>query len=37
MTVCNLPYGVLVCMYDSNTRAADAIKNIETFCDVMRR
>ncbi|KAL4238907.1 hypothetical protein ACF0H5_003614 [Mactra antiquata] len=37
LTVCNLPYGVLVCTYDSHTRVGEAVKAIEYFCDIMRR
>ncbi|XP_045168231.1 uncharacterized protein LOC123531390 [Mercenaria mercenaria] len=37
LTVCNLPYGILVCTYSGHTRAGDAVKAIEKFCDIMRR
>ena len=37
LTVCNLPYGILVCTYSGHTRAGDAVKAIEKFCDMMRR
>ncbi|XP_052768767.1 uncharacterized protein LOC128222307 [Mya arenaria] len=37
LTVCNLPYGILICVYGPTTLPGEAIKAIENFCDVMRR
>lgn len=37
ITVCNLPYGVLICTYNAHTRTGDAVKAIEKFCDAMRK
>ncbi|KAK3093289.1 hypothetical protein FSP39_013677, partial [Pinctada imbricata] len=36
ITVCNLPYGVLVCVFHHPVVTSKAISHIEKFCDMMR-
>ncbi|KAH3853452.1 uncharacterized protein LOC127875299 isoform X2 [Dreissena polymorpha] len=37
LTVCNLPYGMLICVYRGATSVGKTVKTIEAFCDLVRR